>query len=147
MPDDNGNQKPGEPGHWRYDKDKAIEEAYKKKSEELAKKIAEEKKSGKDESGNPLPGTPGHWRFKKDSLIKKNGTTSMKTMAESSKKAEEKRKPKIPEVKKARVFTREELMAKTKGEQTVLINKLSPKSKVPKYEKDRVNLILELQNG
>ncbi len=52
-------------------------------------------------------------------------------------------RPKPEEPKKS---TEEELFALTKSEQITLLKKLG-ESKIPKYEKDRVNKILELQNG
>ncbi len=131
--------KPGEPGHWRYKKDMAI----KKAREERIKANYSKKQSDKDEHGNPLPGTPGHWRYKKDMGIK-TGTTGMKNFgkaAEEPPKPEEKTKP--PEKIK---LSKAELFALTKTRQTEIIKELGgDDAKVPRYEKDRVAMILKLQ--
>lgn len=66
---------------------------------------------------------------------------------ETRQQREERQEIKEPEVseKVIQKFTRSELIDMTKEEQTIIIRELDPKLKIPRYESDRVNLILKLQ--
>ena len=102
-----------------------------------------------DENGNALPGEPEHWRYKKEQGIAAHGTTTMAIFSKKKKpEVEEKEKPKEAEEEtkkeEPKKLTEKELIALTKAEQIEMLKKLTT-DEAPRYEKQRVELLLKLQ--
>ncbi len=124
--------------YFRTEKNENIAARDKARAEELAKE-PKNKKSELDD--------PSHWRYKKNKGIK-HGTT---TMADIFGKKEKEEHPvnedgspgKNIKIKKA-TFTEKFLFDQTKAWQVTKLKELKS-DKIPKYEKDRVALILKLQ--
>jgi len=134
--------------HWRYRKNlKSARELDELKQKES---LLDKKQSNVDENNAPLPCNPSHWRYKKNGKIKKNGTMGMKdvpkaTLKKVQEEPDEEEKP-VKEVEKTIIYSYEELKDMNLKKQTKMLKKFGEK-KIPRYEKQRIELIIKIQDG
>ena len=125
--------------YFRNEKNERIAAKEKARAEEQAKEPIN-KKSDLDD--------PTYWRYKKNQSIVKHGTTSIAdiTAKPTTKEIEEKSTTSdAPEEIKKATFTEKFLFAQSKTWQVNKLKELKA-DKIPRYEKDRVALILKLQS-